>query len=290
MRRVSWVSDSGDTVVFDENGPFYLKELVSDLSATAETSRAPRQDGVSTWHAALDPRDINLTGSMWVFGDRLHPARAEYDKQRARLCQAFAPNRWGTLIYHREDADVQARCRPLATPTFGTPVGTYSTLDISFTADSPYWESAEEVVEALGVIRKEWHFPWIPVREPMGSFSPFATGSNPTAVDVYPTIEVFSTCRYVTLSNLDTGEAVTIEHEIGERQKLVVDMRDVTAILWERDEAGVFQQKEDVSHWMSLDSVPWCIKPGGSRITIRNEAPEDSPVAYVRYRIPYLGV
>ena len=45
-----------------------------------------------------------------------------------------------------------------------------------------------------------------------------------------------------------------------------------------------------MSHWMSLDSTPWCLKPGGSRITISNEAPEDTPVAYVRYRIPSLGV
>ena len=290
MRRVSWISDSGDVVVFDANGPFYLKELASDLGASAETTKAPRQDGVSTWHAALETRTINLTGSMWIFGDRLHAARAEYDRQRSRLCQAFAPNRWGTLLYHREDTDVQVRCRPLATPTISPPTGTFSALDISFTADSPYWEGAEEVVEALGVIRREWHFPWSPRRAPMGSFSPFAAGRNPTAVDIYPAIEVYSTCQHVTLSNLDTGESVTIQHAIEADQKLAVDMRDVTAILWERDESGVFREKEDVSHWMSLDSTPWCIRPGGNRIQIRNEAPEDTPVAYLRYRIPYLGV
>ena len=290
MRRAAWVSDNGWTVAFDAKGPFYLTELTSTLGATAETSRAPRQDGVTTWHTALDARTVNLTGGMWIFGDRLHPAKAEYDRQRACLHQAFAPNRWGTLTYYKEDEAVQVRCRPIATPTIGSPAGTYSTIDITFTTDSPYWESAEEIVETLGVITRLWRFTWTPIKEPMGAFSPYATGSNPTGVDIYPIIEVYTTSQYVTVSNLDTGEFVTIEHAIAEGQKLVIDMQDVTAILWERDESGGYHEKEDVSHWMSLDSTPWCLKPGGNRLTISNEAPEDTPVAYVRYRIPSLGV
>ena len=51
MRYVSWASDSGDVITFEGGGPYerpgpyYFKELTSDLAATAETARAPRQDG-----------------------------------------------------------------------------------------------------------------------------------------------------------------------------------------------------------------------------------------------------
>lgn len=296
MRKVSWVSESGYTVVFegagpyDSPGPYYFRELTSDLGATAETTRAPRQDGVTTWHVALDSRTVNLVGSMWVFGDRLHPAAAEYDRQRAFLAAAFAPNRWGVLTYYREDGAVQVRCRAAATPTFGPAVGTFATIDITLAADSPYWESAEETVEVVGVIRKLWHFPWHPVREPMGVYNPFAVTPNPTDVDIYPTIEVYSTGQYVTVENTDLGEFVTIEHPIAEGQKLVIDMSDVSAFLWERDGQGVYHRREDVSHWMSLDSTPWCLKPGGNHLAIRNDKPEDTPVAYIRYRVPSLGV
>lgn len=296
MRKVSWVSDSGYTVVFngggpyESPGPYYLRELTSDLGATAETTRAPRQDGLTTWHVTLDNRTVNLVGSMWVFGDRLHPALTEYDRQRAYLHQAFAPNRWGVLTYHKEDGAVQVRCRASATPTIGTPVGTYSTIDVTFITDSPYWESAQETVEVVGVIRRLWRFPWSPVREPMGVFNPFAVTPNPSDVDIYPTIEIFSTGQYVTVENTGLGEFVTIEHPIAERQKLTIDMRDVSAYLWELDGQGVYRRTEDVSHWMSLDSTPWCLKPGENRLAIRNDKPEDTPVAYIRYRVPSLGV
>ncbi|OUN05497.1 hypothetical protein B5G43_12480 [Flavonifractor sp. An92] len=296
MRSVSWRSDSGRICTFEGGGPFerpgpwYFRSLTSDLSATAETAKAPRQDGVTTFHTALDAPTLNLTGSMLVYGSRRESARAAYDRQRTWLAQTFAPNRWGTLTYYREDGAVQIRCRPLATPTISAPVGTFSTIDLSFTADSPYWESAEESVAAVGVIGKVWRFPWAPVSAPMGTFSPYAAIENPTDVDIYPTVEVFTTGQYVTVSKLDTGEQVTIQHPIAPGQKLTIDMADVTAWLWEQDEAGDYQRGEDVSHWMSLDSTPWALTPGENRLAVKNEVPEDTPVAYIRWRVPSLGI
>lgn len=296
MRYVSWKSDSGDMITFEGGGPYerpgpyYFKELTSDLSATAETSRAPRQDGQTTYYASLDPRTINLVGSMLVWGTSASPARAAYDRQRARLAQTFAPHRWGLLTYYKEDEAVQVRCRPLATPTISQPVGTYSTIDISFTADRPYWESAKEYIKAVGVIQKFWNFPWVARRYPMGSFSRFCAIDNPTAEEIYPTIEVYTTGQVVTLTNQTTGQAVTIQHQIAADQKLLVDLRDVSAFLYRRDERGDYQLQEDVSHWMSLDSQPWSLQPGTNQVAIANDVPEDTPAAYIRYRIPSLGV
>lgn len=296
MRYVSWTSDNGRTCVFEgvgpyeSPGPYYFRELTSDLSATAETAKAPRQDGVTTYHAALDARTINLVGSMLVYGSKSSPAPAAYDRQRAWLAQTFAPNRWGILTYHKEDEAVQVRCRPLATPTIGTPVGTYSTIDISFTADTPYWESAQETVLAVGVIQRFWRFPWATRRWPMGAYSRFGIVDNPTEELIYPTVEVYTTAQEVTLSNLTTGEAVTIEHAIASNQKLVVELQDVSAFLYQLDGAGDYVLQEDVSHWMSLDSEPWAIRPGRNRVAITNDVPEDTPVAYLRYRVPSLGV
>lgn len=296
MRRVSWESDNGRTITFegrgpaDAPGPYYFKALSSDLGATAETARAPRQDGVTTYYAALDAPSINLEGWMWVTGDAHRPAPAEYDRQRTMLHQAFAPNRWGTLTYYREDGAVRARCRPLATPTLGEAVGTYCPIDISFTADSPYWETAEEYVVPVGIIQRFWRFPWTPVRSAMGAFNRFAGINNPSEEQIYPTVEVYSTGQYITLTNKTTGEAVTIEHSIAQGQKLAVDLRDVSAYLWTLDAAGDYADPEDVSHWMSLDSEPWGLAPGLNQVAVTNNVPEDTPVAYIKYRVPSLGV
>lgn len=292
MRSVAWLSDTGRTVVFGTSvhDPYIFRRLTSDLGATAEVARAPRQAGVTTYHVSLDNRTIELEGAMWIFGDRSHPAKAAYDKARSDLCQAFAPDRWGTLIYYREDGAVQVRCRPLATPTISSPIGTWSELDISFVTDSPYWESAEEHVFSVGAVLKLWHFPWAPVKAPLGAFNRFGSIENPSEELIYPSIEVYTTSQIVTITNRTIGKAITIEHAIGEDQKLLVDLRDVSAFLWEPDEEGVYRQKEDVSHWMSLDSEPWGIQPGRNTVAITNEVPEATPLAFIRWRVPSLGV
>lgn len=290
MRYVIWQSDNGQTIAFDQTGPYFYTGLTSALGATAETGRAPRQDGQTTYHTALDAPTIDLTGAMWIAGSKTDPAKAAYDRQRSLLAQAFAPHRWGTLIYYREDGPVQIRCRPVATPTISPPVGTYSTIDIDFTADTPYWQSAQEYVVSLGVNRKLLRFPWIPIRGPMGAYNRFARVNNPTTQDIWPTLEVYTTGQYVTLTNLTSGKAVRIEHAIADGQKLLVDLADATAFLWTKDGAGDYTLEEDVSHWMSLDSEPWAMGPGDNQIAIYNDVPEDTPRAFVRYRLPYLGV
>lgn len=290
MRSVAWLSDTGRTLTFEAgHGPYIFRSLTSDLSASAETAKAPRQDGITTYHVALDERTINLEGAMWIKGDRTHPALAQYDKARAALHQIFAPHRWGTLIYYREDGPVQVRCRPVATPTLTDCVGTYAAIDITFTTDSPYWESAQEYVVGVGAIQRFWHFPWAPVRGAMGAFNRFGSMVNPSEELIYPTVEVYSTSEHITLTNLTTGEFVTIEHAIAEGQKLVVDLRDVTAYLHERVGED-YRQKEDVSHWMSLDSEPWGLRPGHNQVAITNEVPENTPLAFIRCRVPSLGV
>ena len=290
MRRVSWTSDNGQSILFDQTGPYYYSALTSTLGATAETARAPRQDGVTTYYTALDARSVTLTGAMWVMGSRERPALAAYDRQRAMLCPAFAPNRWGMLTYYKEDEAVQVRCRPIATPTISAPAGTYSTISIDFTADTPYWESATELIAKLGITLRMWHFPWAPIRAPMGVYSRFANVDNPTTELIYPTAEIYSTGQYITLTNQTTGKTVKIEHSIAEDQKLMVDLRDVTAYLYTLDDDGAYGAPEDVSNWMSLDSEPWGLAPGRNQVAITNDVPEDTPMAFVRWRVPYLGV
>lgn len=290
MRYVAWKSDCGLTVVFDSSGPFYFSDILDSLGAVAETVKAPRQDGATTYHTSLESRSVTLNGSMLVYGDKKNPAIVEYDKKRAFLAEALSPNRWGTLIYYRESGAVQLRCRPVAIPTISPPVGVRSTVDVDFVSDSPFWQSAQEHIVCLGVIMRYRHFPWAPVRGPMGAFSRYAIIENPSQENIYPTAEIYTTGQYVTLTNSTTGERATIEHPISDGQKLEVDLRDMSATLWTRSEAGDYNRPEDVSHWLSLDSQPWGLRPGVSQVAITNDVPEDTPLTFLRYRIPSLGV
>ena len=111
-----------------------------------------------------------------------------------------------------------------------------------------------------------------------------------TSEGVFPSLEIYTTGQYVKISNLTTGKSVKIEHAIAEGQKLTIDLKDITAFIWEKNAAGDYVKKEDVSHWMSLDSEPWNIVPGKNQIAIYNNVPEDTPLAFVKYRLPVVGV
>lgn len=289
MRSITWESDAGHTVHMGGVAPYLFRSLTDDLGATAEVSKAPRQHGHTTHYTALDVRTINITGSLVAYGSPTLDAQAAFDRHHAALCQAFAPHRWGLLTYHTEDGPRQVRCRPIATPTFGERKAYTCTLDIEFTTDSPFWESADLYVYPVGVRVKRWHFPMcLPLV--FGSLAPRGIIDNPTSEIIYPTIEVTSTAQLVTVTNETVGAHISINRPIGERQKMVIRMEDASAAIWTMDGEGVYQETEDVSHWLTLDSEPWGMMPGENVITISNEIPAETPLTYIKYRIPFLGV
>lgn len=291
MRSITWETDDGYTVHMGGTLPYLFKNLTDSLGATAETSRAPRQSGQTTYYTALDTHSINVTGSMVVYGSKTYPAQAAFDRAKSELCMAFAPHRWGYLTYHTEDGNRRIYCRPTATPGFGDRVGatTTCTLDIEFTTDSPYWESSDLYTYAVGVKIKRLHFPMhLPLV--FGSLAPRAVIHNPTGEVIYPTVEITSTAQLVTVTNETAGKHISINRPIGEGEKMVIQMEDASAGIWKRDSKGAYREVEDVSHWLTLDSDPWGMVPGENVITIANEIPADTPITYIKYRLPFLGV
>lgn len=289
MRSVTWETEDGYTVHMSDTCPYLFNALTDDLGAAAETVKAPRQDGRTTYHTTLDVRTINVTGSLVAYGTRTFSAQAALDRHRAELCRAFAPNRWGYLTYRTEDGLRRIRCRPIAIPTFGGRINNACTLDIEFTTDSPYWESAALYTYAVGVRIKDWHFP---MHLPMafGLLAPRAIINNPTGEIIYPTVEVSSTAQLVTVTNETALQHISINRPIAQGQKMVIRMEDASASIWTRDASGAYRETEDVSHWLTLDSEPWGMVPGDNIITIANEIPAETPVTYIKYRLPYLGV
>ena len=71
---------------------------------------------------------------------------------------------------------------------------------------------------------------------------------------------------------------------------MVIHMQDASALLFERDDAGQWVESEDVSHWLTLDSDPWGLVPGDNTVGITGGTAQDTPVTYIQYRVPYLGV
>ncbi len=290
MRTVTWETDDGYTIQLGAEPPFLFKELKDNLGATAEVVKPPRFDGQRTYHVALASRIINITGSMVAYGNKQLDAQIVFDRHRSHLSQAFSPNRWGYLTYHSAAGNRRIYCRPLATPTFGSRVGITCTLDIEFTSDSPYWESSDEHVYTVGKKMKLWHFPMTFNRIVFGARPKTALLRNPTGEIIYPTIEVTSTAQLVTVSNQTIEKEISINRPITEGQKMVIHTEDASATIWTKEEGGGYRQTEEASHWLTLDSEPWGLVPGENIVTISNEVAEETPITYIKYRHPFLGV
>lgn len=288
MRSVTFISDNGTTVHFGAVPPFYFNSLTDSLGATAESVKPPRSAGKRTYFVSLSERAIVLKGQLYPVGDRLTGAAKQRDFYKTHLGRAFLPNTWGLLIYHTEDGDKQIRCRATATPTVTEGENKLlSDISIDFDTDGALWESTDLHTAIIGGFIPMFYFPWSPRPAPMGLYAPRATVVNDWVEEIYPTVEIYSTSQTVTISNETTGAQMTINHPIGAGQKLVVDMADVYAVLWELDGGGNYVELEDVSQWLTNDSDPWGLAPGGNVISVINEDPNDTPLSYIQFRRQY---
>ena len=289
-RTITWVSDTGMTVNMGAEPPYIFNYLTDRLGGNAETSRAPRQDGQTTHFVSLTPRTINIIGSLVAYGDKQNRAQAVLDRQKSELCRAFAPHRFGTLIYHRANGDVQIRCRPLSIPAFGERANNTCTVDIELESDVSMWETSEMYMQVIGEQQKLWRFPFAFAPLVFGTFAPVGFINNPTTEIIYPEVEIASTAQTVKVENVTTGMFIALNRPIEEHQKMVIQTEDASAAIWERNEAGEWVNIENVSHWLTLDSDPWGLVPGNNEIRVSNEIPEETPVTQLRYRVPVMGV
>lgn len=292
MRSATFISDGGTTVHFGAAPPFYFGSLTDSLGAAAESVKPPRMAGKKTYFVSLSERTIILKGQLFPAGDKKNKAARMRDYYKTHLARAFLPNIWGLLIYHTEDGDRQIRCRATATPTVTEGENKLlSDISIDFDTDGALWESTDLQTTTIGGFTRMFHFPWSPHQAPMGIYAPRTVVTNDWVEEVFPVIEVYSTARnHVTISNETTGAFMTLNHSIGEGQKLVVDMEDVYAVLWELDGAGNYAEAEDVSQWLSNDSDPWGLIPGENVVSVINENPSDTPLSYIQFRRKYGGV
>lgn len=289
MRKAVWVSGRGHTLVFCDRPPYFFTRLTDSLGAEADTVKSPLQDGGTTQNVVLGQRSINLTGTAMVLGSRKDPVKKLIDRRKNEIAEALNPKYFGTLVYYTDDGARQIRCRPVALPTIGKPTANAMSIDVDFISDAPYWESAEQHHEVVGILQKLWRLPW---HLPMvySCYKAKGTIENPAAEPIYPVVEIMSVSQLVRVVNVTTGKFVQINRPIAEGQKMVIDMGDYSATIYERGSGGAYVLKEDVSHWLTLDSEPVSLMPGKNVIDIKNEDPDNAPETIISYRNVFVGV
>lgn len=294
MRRAVWKSDRGYEIVFnDRNSPFTMNTLDgNDLAGEAETVKPPRSHGQRAVFLTLGTRGIHIEASVLAVGNYSLPAVKVLDQLTERLSEAFAPHVYGLLTYFSEAGARQIRCRPVSLPAFGEKISYYRTVDVDLIADAPFWESVKENVVTVGVLEGYFEWPLEFNDLEMGLYSSTGYIENTHGEAAYPVIEVYTAGSGTTLVNETTGQKIRVDRAIGPGQKMVIttEPSQMSVEVWSKDAAGRFQLTDDVTHWLSLDSLPFWLSPGKNVVKVSNDTPELVPETQIKYRDRFMGV
>ncbi len=282
MNTLTWVSFNGRSVTFNDGGQFWFSRITDALGAEEQVIKAPGQDGATTYGVTLARPAIHLSASLTVnrAGDRFKSMDDAVDF----LNRAFLPNTFGVLTEQRAGTDRMIICRPAARPVFGERIQNSRTVDIDFVADMPRWVEKAETVFELGKEVGGFRFPLrLPTR--MGLYIKDAVIRNETGDEIKPVIEIFTTSEMIRVANETAGLFLKIEHPIRDGQKMVIDCADTSAWLYENHN-GQWSRVLNVSDWLTHDSDYWSLVNGMNYITLRNERPDMTVIAMVRYHRP----
>lgn len=283
MYTLQWHSDSGLYIHFGEKGPFVLNHpLRQVLGGNAQIIKASLQDGASTYNTTLDQRNIPVEFTVIAQGNSKLKLKTVLDEHSDLLSKAFLPKTMGWLVYQNNRGGQLVRARAITTPTITGKGSNWIKYEVELLADSPYWQDSELHEVKIGDLQKMFSFPMsFPFKT--GIYTSSSTIHNPQAEGIKPIFEVYSVLNSLTVENETTGLVMTINHDIAENQKMIIDVLESTVSLYED---GVFV--EDISNWMDGDFITFT--KGDNIIRVSNDIPDDLPACKAIYRIPVWGV
>lgn len=273
--------------------PLFLENNIrSGVGATAQINISPLQDGANTSNAQLQQRNFIIKGALIAKGNPLLPADTVLDETINMLNEAFNPKLFGTLIYNNERGGQFIKCRPITTPVITTEVeaNTVIKFEIEVLTDDSYWEGTELNVSSVGSLEKLWNPPEFTFPGMFGNYAQISEISNNSKLTIETIIEVYSNAEFIKITNQTTGDYILVEKAIADNQKMVINSKDYSVSLYEKDEYGVYQFVEDVSEWIAIDSEQIRLIPGPNILKVENELQNDVPAASLFYRLPIMGV
>lgn len=276
--KLIYINELGKSVEISHTSLFFL-ESVEGLGAIKNiiyTQKSPNQDGVTEVGDSLEPRDINIEGSINSTN------KEEILKHRRTLIQVFNPKLKGKLRYQLGSFIKEVNCKVEYAPIFPSVESKFKKFLIQLYCPNPFWlddfETSEEITTWVGGMR----FPLrLPTKFAMAG-AKIINIVNKGDAETPIKLEIIGPATNPKILNKTTGEYIKVNRTLSNE--------DILTITTDFGNKRVEQNGVSVFNYIDLSSTFFNLGVGDNVIELTTDDVNDNAKIKISYYNRYLGV
>lgn len=283
MRRLMYENSRGESIEFYLS-PLVIESLtgIGEVAADLQSQKSPYQDGDMHIDTILDPRFIDLEGSITKTDFK---SIKNYRKHILRVCN---PKLGLGRITLELDGDLKEIDGTLdGSPSFPERgQNPFQKFMITWKCPDPYWKDPQEVSRALRAYQPLFKYP---VTYPViyGYSGDTTTLDNEGDVDAPVTIDIQGPIKNPQVRNLTTNEYIKLNRTLSADEVFHVDTNEQNKRVEIYRNGSVIEKA-----WGYLDdySTFWKLIPGGNEIEYIADSGSNDAIVAVGWKSRYAGI
>lgn len=286
MPKVSFTDPAGAvTMLTDWERGWIIQPGAKGLDMPAYAiaqDESPGIDGYAVRQVRAQGKEVSFPIAIWA-----QDSRAAYLQRRRQFIRSLNPKRGaGTLTLTQPDG----AARSIGAIYTGGLEGDESRdasgarwcmTVITFAAPSPYWTGAEVTQEWRNAEAGTW-LPFLPLTVGDSQVLGSVTVDNDGDDDAFPVWTITGAATAVTLSNVTTGESLTLNRTLTSSDTVVIDTR-------ERRQTALLNSVENLWPALSTTSTLWALAPGLNELTLTVTSSTATTRVAMSYQPRYLA-
>lgn len=283
LRRLTYENARGESIVFYLS-PLLIESLtgVGEVDSNLQSQTAPYQDGDTYIDTILQPRFIDLEGSITKTDFK---EIKQYRKEILRVCN---PKLGLGRITFELDGDLKVIDGTLD----GTPVfpergqQPFQKFMITWKCPDPYWKDPQEVSRALRAYEGKFSFPFkFPVQFGISGDTTMLFNEGDTEAPV--TIDIQGPVTNPQVINKTTGQYIRINRSLSADEVLHIDTND------QNKRVEIYRNGETIEKaigYLDHHSDFWKLDVGANEVQYIADAGDANAIVAIAWRNHYVGV
>ncbi len=283
MQEIIITNQNRESITLGHRAPFFLETIdgVGEVGVAIESQKAPKQDGSTYIDSTLGNRAITIKGMIIAKGDPDAVLQARRLMQRVINPKLDEVN----IVYRQGNLVKEIKAIAESTPVFPAAKGNqglyYQKFLLYLLCHQPFWldtfYESRKMSYLMGGIQFRLR---LPTAFSYRGFKRTALNEGDVAAPVE--IEFTGPAINPTVSNLTTGEFITVNRKLEEEDILYIS----TAF----GEKHVKINGENAFHYIELDSTFWQLIPGENLLSYTSNKDSIKTKVLVKWKNRYVGL